>query len=645
MHRPDLASPWPTDLSQLARRAGDDASVLEAMQLLDRTELRVLEVFAAVHEATVAQVVALIDEGDEEVASAVDRLWMLALLWGGPTYRIVRAAQQAFGPYPCGLAPAGHVQPDGQTVAEDAETFDPDDLRDLVWHNPVRESPHALLTSRGDVNVLPREAALVLRRGRFLPEPPAPPEVPESPQATGQFLWAPLSGVRYLLTELTARPLACHETRGVSRRTVADRAESMRVPVQDLMVWLELAAVAGLIGVDDGSVRPTAEAPRWLRATPHQMWSTLITAWLDSDRLLTWARPEELGCLTTTVRPRTSTHRRQVISVWPARSRLDTEALVDVVRSRRPRMHEAAEQATDFHAEVHALGLAEAGVATSALELLPTDVESASRQVSPAQARATLIIQPDHTVIAGADIDTPTWELLYATTSVESWGPVTTHRFDPGRIRLAVTGRDPEHLLEQLREASRTPLPQSVEYLFTDAARGSAVRLSRATLVEVNPADIDSVRDLGFSQLTDRVFSTDLDESVVRTMLNEAGITATQAKRLPAATPLDYAGPPPPPDSHAVSRLVARLVGSAESQHDPPADLLDADPGTMADVCRSAIQSTSALWLSYSEDGRNRVELIEPVDLRSGTLTGWSISGNRAVQVALSRIAGYQDAS
>ena len=47
--RPDLLQPWPADLGQLARRAADDASVLEAMQSLTTPEVRGLAVFASVH--------------------------------------------------------------------------------------------------------------------------------------------------------------------------------------------------------------------------------------------------------------------------------------------------------------------------------------------------------------------------------------------------------------------------------------------------------------------------------------------------------------------------------------------------------------------------------------------------------------------
>lgn len=135
--RPDLLQPWPADLGQLARRAADDASVLEAMQSLTTPEVRVLAVFASVHEAGVAQVEAALPQ-DADVAGSVASLWTRALLWGGPDlYRIARAAQQAFGPFPCGLAAESHVVPDEQAIREAADETPPDQLRVWVWDSPV----------------------------------------------------------------------------------------------------------------------------------------------------------------------------------------------------------------------------------------------------------------------------------------------------------------------------------------------------------------------------------------------------------------------------------------------------------------------------------------------------------------------------
>jgi hypothetical protein len=100
------------DIGNLARRAADDASVLEAMQSLDTTALRVLEAFACLREATVDQISQGLPDRAQEVRAAARRLWSMALVWGTEELRVVRAAGEAFGPHPCGLAAAGHQAPD-----------------------------------------------------------------------------------------------------------------------------------------------------------------------------------------------------------------------------------------------------------------------------------------------------------------------------------------------------------------------------------------------------------------------------------------------------------------------------------------------------------------------------------------------------
>lgn len=236
-------------MSQLARRAAEDPSVLEALQALDTTALRVLEVFACLHEASIEDVASGLSESQEDVAQAVADLWARGLLWGaGPSFRIVRAAQQAFGAHPCGLSSASHTIPDPVAVREAALEIDEETLLSLVWDDPVAATPNALTVPRNEQDVLPRETSLILRDGAYL-RPADPRPLPETVEpAAGASLWTAIAGVRYLLTELEREPLAWHVNRGITRRALSDRAATMAVPVDDLLVWVELAGMAGLVG-------------------------------------------------------------------------------------------------------------------------------------------------------------------------------------------------------------------------------------------------------------------------------------------------------------------------------------------------------------------------------------------------------------
>lgn len=621
--RPDLLQPWPTDLSQLARRAADDASVLTALGGLSTPSLRVLEVFAALHEATVDQVSQALAE---DVTDIVGDLWERALLWGGPVYKAVRAAQQAFGAYPCGLSAASHMTPDPQAVQAAAADLDPDRLRYLVWEQPVSTTANPLTVIRGEQNVVPREVSLILRQGRFLPAAQPPIRTDEAPASTPPGIWNVLAGVRYVLTDLARRPLSWNASRGVSRRVLQDRAAAMAVPVEELAVWLELAAVAGLVGVVETNAHPTAEAQRWLYAAEQDMWRELVTAWLDSDRPLLRCRPDDLGVLTTTGVARTAEHRRQVLEVWPA-GRVSAQDLTEVLAWERPRLVEAREQSNDFLAEVTALGLLPGGVAVA---------DSSTPGALPVPASDNgLIVQPDHTIIAAANVDTATWDLLHDIAHVESWGPVIMHRIDISRLRAAAARRAPEHILQQLAQVSRTPLPQSLEYLVKDAARTAPVQVSRVTLIRSSTQESPALRELGWQEVGTGTFISEQPLDAVQRLLAQAGVAAISADQPVVALPLEYLRPAHP-DPEAVDRLVAHLVESpGEVAAAPP--LHPADPAQLRQVLQAG-----RVWLEFGDGQQTLTHLMEPLEVRSGQVTGWSLTAARTITVPLSRIAAVR---
>ncbi|HEY5033250.1 MAG TPA: DNA-binding protein, partial [Actinomycetes bacterium] len=112
--RPELVSPVPADLGQLAARATTAPSVARALDRLDRWTLQVLEAVCAVADPsaadppTYAQVRALLPQaGDTDVRVAVDRLLTLALLWGDDDrLNVVGGVRDVIGTHPGGLGPS-----------------------------------------------------------------------------------------------------------------------------------------------------------------------------------------------------------------------------------------------------------------------------------------------------------------------------------------------------------------------------------------------------------------------------------------------------------------------------------------------------------------------------------------------------------
>ncbi|MFI1018102.1 helicase C-terminal domain-containing protein [Streptomyces sp. NPDC020965] len=153
--RPDLLSPVPGDLSQLATRAGTRASVVRALERLDRFTLQAAEALAVAPEpASYEGLLTLLtgDEGDPAIETAlpraVDALRSQALVWGGDRLRLVRTARELLAPSPTRPSPTGL----GPTVAEATAGMSPGRIQEVIaaaglptTHDPV--SAVAALTS------------------------------------------------------------------------------------------------------------------------------------------------------------------------------------------------------------------------------------------------------------------------------------------------------------------------------------------------------------------------------------------------------------------------------------------------------------------------------------------------------------------
>ncbi|MEU4926383.1 helicase C-terminal domain-containing protein [Streptomyces yokosukanensis] len=134
--RPDLITPVPTDLTQLATRAGTRASVLRALERLDRFALQTAEALAVAPDPTSYDTLLGLmagDADDETVAGALPRalatLREQALVWGDDErLRLVRTARELLAPSPQHPSPTGL----GPSVQEAASGMSPGRIQDIV---------------------------------------------------------------------------------------------------------------------------------------------------------------------------------------------------------------------------------------------------------------------------------------------------------------------------------------------------------------------------------------------------------------------------------------------------------------------------------------------------------------------------------
>ncbi|MGW1379017.1 helicase-associated domain-containing protein [Streptomyces sp. NPDC002446] len=154
--RPDLLNPVPGDVTQLATRAGTRASVVRAVERLDRFALQTAEALAVAPDPCPRGTLGALmggDAGDETVAAelprAVAELRAQALVWGpDDRLRLVRTARELLTPSPAHPSPTGL----GPTVAEATAGMSPGRLQEIIaaaglpaTHDPV--SAVAALTS------------------------------------------------------------------------------------------------------------------------------------------------------------------------------------------------------------------------------------------------------------------------------------------------------------------------------------------------------------------------------------------------------------------------------------------------------------------------------------------------------------------
>ncbi|MFE2374288.1 helicase-associated domain-containing protein [Streptomyces sp. NPDC059398] len=134
--RPDLLTPVPSDLSQLATRAGTRASVVRALEHLDRFTLQTAEALAVAPDPAPYETLLALMAGDEHdpavvdaLPGAVERLREQALIWGpDDRLRLVRTARELLAPSPTHPSPTGL----GPTVAEATVGMSPGRVQEIV---------------------------------------------------------------------------------------------------------------------------------------------------------------------------------------------------------------------------------------------------------------------------------------------------------------------------------------------------------------------------------------------------------------------------------------------------------------------------------------------------------------------------------
>ncbi|MEV7526799.1 helicase C-terminal domain-containing protein [Streptomyces sp. NPDC091371] len=234
--RPDLLSPVPGDVTQLATRAGTRASVVRALDRLDRFALQTAEALAVAPDPCPYEVLERLLTGvggeDEEARGALPRalgtLRDQALVWGDEErLRLVRTARELLAPSAQRPSPTGL----GPTVSEATAGMSPTRIQEIVaaaglpgTHDPVSavSALTALFTDAQRMSALldqaPAEAHQVLGRLVW-----GPPYGEVTPNPTAPVRWLRDRGLLLPASARTVvlpREVALHLRGGLAHRSV-----------------------------------------------------------------------------------------------------------------------------------------------------------------------------------------------------------------------------------------------------------------------------------------------------------------------------------------------------------------------------------------------------------------------------------------
>jgi hypothetical protein len=617
-----LVEPVPQGFAQLAQRLGDERSLGEAMRMVNRDVVVVGQAVAVLGSSvTVPDLARLLDASESAVRAALAELCGRGLAWmdagvvclperleahwsvgirGKPVSVIgrtayvedLRSALEALGVEVVGLLKPELISRLAETMSDSRAMARivaglPETARTRLDEyryghagyfssyggfrghddeNPDRGLADAGLLLRVSSRwELPKEvavAAWLAARELQLTGRPAIPLVDMESAALRPAAQAAVEGtlraMTALLDEARAKPITALKKGGVGPRERNRLTARLSVSPEVLVLCIDLAHAAGLLGLMAAGYAPTGAYADWRAAEPGRQWAALAVAWFRLVHAPTSREIQEgkesppplpLGSEAGSMR------RALLIAAGGGESVSATGEQIDWFfplhgydDARRKDKTAAAIREAELMGVVAGdritecgqhLVVALAGTVGTVGTVGTADediVGELARRVAPIlpEHPCTVVLQSDLTAVVSGRPSVAVSRLLSAAAVSEARGTAGVWRFTPASVRGALdAGWTAEALLAELAAVTDHALPQPLEYLVTDVARRHGtvrVRGMRSCVLadETMIVELLHTRALGklhLAQLAPTVLSSPFELDEVLSTLRAAGLS------------------------------------------------------------------------------------------------------------------------
>jgi hypothetical protein len=544
--------------------------------------------------------------------------------------------------------------------------------------------------------VVPREVGLALRGGRTTREPVgAPPGLATAARSAALVDRAAAGAalelvhrVELLLDHWGNEPPAALRQGGLAVRDLKATAALLHADERTATLHVEVAAAAGLLATGqtvelDEAWLPTDAFDAWRAGGLAERWARLAAAWLDNERLTgivgTRVQGKGVNALAPELErrwlPGTRRDALRVVAALPAGTVLaaatGVPSLVAHLRWLRPRRPPARDEAVAWVVEeagiLGVLGLG--GASTHGRALVADGPAAAAAALAPLLPPPVdhVVLQADLTAVAPGPLEESLARDLATVAHVESRGGATVYRFTEASVRYAFdVGWSAMEVRDVIARASRTPIPQPLDYLVDDVARtfgtvkvGYAESFVRSDDEAALTALIHDSRAAGLRlrRIAPTVLVSDSPPDVLLPRLRELGVAPVVegpdgVVRVARRDAHRARTPRRQPAGEAAARTAARSAATVTAiragdrvttSRPGGATVARQSPAAALALLREACETGATVTIGYVDaDGAAHERVVDPERVEGGWLRAFDHRSDEVRSFALHRIGAVR---